>query len=229
MNENDFDAIVLLSGGLDSVVSVSYIINKLNYNNIFALFFDYGQNTAKQELNAAKNICRFYNIVLKEIKLDFLSELTEKKPAPCINEIELDNVELCLNTAKSVWVPNRNALFLNIAASYCDKYNIKNIVIGINKEEGQTFSDNKVEFIDIQNKVFEYSTQCHPKIIAPMANYTKEQIVETGLSLNVPLKFIFSCYNSKSQKHCGKCESCKRLMRALKSNNQESIINQIFD
>ena len=72
MKMNDFDAVVLLSGGLDSVVSVAYIINKLKYNNILALFFDYGQNTAKQELNAAKNICRFYNIVLKEIRLDFI-------------------------------------------------------------------------------------------------------------------------------------------------------------
>lgn len=229
MKTNDFDALVLLSGGLDSVVSVAYIINKLKYNNILALFFDYGQNTVKQELNAVKNICRFYNIVLKEIKLDFLSELTGKTLAPCVSESELDDINLCLNTAKSVWVPNRNALFLNIAASFCDKYKIKNIVIGINQEEGKTFPDNKIEFIELQNKVFEYSTQCHPKIIAPMASCTKEQIVEVGLNLKVPLDNIFSCYNSKSQKHCGKCESCKRLMRALKNNNQKSLINQIFD
>lgn len=229
MKINNFESVVLLSGGLDSVVSVSYIINKLNYNNILALFFDYGQNTKKQELNAVRSVCRFYNIVLKEIKLDFLSQLMEKKLAPSVTESELDDINLCLNTAKSVWVPNRNALFLNIAASYCDKYNIKNIVIGINKEEGETFSDNKIEFIDTQNKVFEYSTQCHVKIIAPMANYTKEQIVEMGLKLKTPLKYIFSCYNSKTQKHCGKCESCKRLMRALKKNNQGELINQIFD
>ena len=74
-------------------------------------------------------------------------------------------------------------MFLNIAGSFCDKYGIKNIVIGINKEEGTTFSDNKIEFIELQNKVFEYSTQSRPKILAPMANYTKEQIVEVGLKL----------------------------------------------
>lgn len=229
MKTNDFDAVVLLSGGLDSVVSVSYIINELKYNNILALFFDYGQNVVRQELEAVKSICKFYNITLKTIKLDFLEDLIDKKQAPCLEESNLDDINICLNTAKSVWVPNRNALFLNIAASYCDKYNIKSIVIGINKEEGITFSDNKIEFIEIQNKVFEYSTQSHPKIIAPMASHTKEEIVKIGMDLKTPLKHIFSCYNSTTKKHCGKCESCKRLIRALKNNNQSDLINQIFD
>lgn len=229
MKTNDFDAVVLLSGGLDSVVSVSYIINELRYNNILALFFNYGQNVVEQEFEAVKNICKFFNITLKTIKLNFLEDLIDKKQAPCLEESNLDDINICTNTAKSVWVPNRNALFLNIAGSFCDKYGIKNIVIGINKEEGTTFSDNKIEFIELQNKVFEYSTQSRPKILAPMANYTKEQIVEVGLKLKTPLKYIFSCYNSKTQKHCGKCESCQRLLRALKMNNQQDLINQIFD
>ena len=225
----NFDALILLSGGLDSVVSLSYIIHNFKYDKILALFFDYGQKVVNQELNAVHNICKFYDIDLKEIKLNFLENLIDKTEAPNINENDLDNVNICLNTAKSVWVPNRNALFLNIAATFCDKYNIKNIVIGINKEEGVTFPDNKIEFIELQNKVFEYSTLNKPKIIAPMSNFTKDQIVETGIKLKAPFEFIFSCYNSKTGKHCGSCESCKRLLRALQMNNQVNLINQIFN
>ena len=194
MKTNDFDAVALLSGGLDSVVSVSYITNELKYNNILALFFDYGQNVVRQELEAVKSICKFYNITLKTIKLDFLEDLIDKKQAPCLEESNLDDIDICINTAKSVWVPNRNALFLNIAGSFCDKYGIKDIVIGINKEEGTTFSDNKIEFIELQNKIFEYSTQFHPKIIAPMANYTKEQTLEIEM-------LLFDLYNLTDKEH----------------------------
>ena len=66
-------SIVLLSSGLDSVVSLA--ISKEEYNITLALTFDYGQKAAKREINSAKKITDFYKIDHKVIKLDW--HLTE--------------------------------------------------------------------------------------------------------------------------------------------------------
>ena len=67
-------SIILLSGGLDSVVSLA--LCKEKYNVTFALTFDYGQKSAEQEIKACKKICEYYNLQHKVIKLDWLKEIT---------------------------------------------------------------------------------------------------------------------------------------------------------
>ena len=139
------------------------------------------------------------------------------------------NIEdLGKESAKSVWVPNRNSLFLNVAGSFCDSYGYEEIIIGANKEEAQTFPDNTKEFIERINKTFEYSTQVHPLVVAPLINFDKNDIVKKALDENIPLKLVQSCYNN-TDRHCGKCESCRRLKRALEFNNCYDLIKEIFE
>ena len=95
------------------------------------------------------------------------------------------------------------------------------------KEEGQTFPDNTQEFIDRINAEFEYSTQKHPKVVAPLINSDKNDIVKLALEHNIPLEFVRSCYDS-GEKHCGKCESCTRLKNALIANNDTYYIKELF-
>lgn len=145
-------SIILLSAGLDSLVSLGLTKDKLNIT--LALTFDYGQKSAQDEINASEKICKYYNIEHKVIKLDFLKEITQTSIVSDKNlpsGHELDNPQ---ESAKSVWVPNRNGLFLNIAGSYADSYGFDNIIIGANKEEGQTFPDNTQDFIDAVNNEF---------------------------------------------------------------------------
>ena len=145
--------IVLLSGGLDSLVSLGAGIEK--YGVSLALTFDYGQKSTEYEIDASRAICEYYGIEHKVIKLDWLKTVTHTalvgdKSIP--EGAELYNLE---QSAKSVWVPNRNGLFLNIAGSIADGENYDYILIGANKEEGQTFPDNTQEFIDRVNAEFE--------------------------------------------------------------------------
>ena len=56
---------------------------------------------------------------------------------------------------------------------------------------------------------------------------TKQEIVKLGLELDIPFEYVFSCYNGNIN-HCGKCESCQRLIRALVQNNRKDIIEKIF-
>jgi 7-cyano-7-deazaguanine synthase len=89
-------AVILLSGGLDSYVSLDMAQKK--YDIKLAITFDYGQKPFREEFAAAKKIAKHYNIEHKKIVLPFLKEIK----------------------GESIWVPNRNGLFLNIAGCFCD-------------------------------------------------------------------------------------------------------------
>lgn len=223
-------SIVLLSGGLDSFVSLA--LAKEEYNIKLALTFDYGQKSIEQEIAASKRICEYYGIEQKVIKLDWLKEITQTslvsdKEIPETTLNDLSSQDFVEKSAISVWVPNRNGAFLNIAASFADSYDYDYIIFGANAEEGQTFPDNTQEFIDRINAEFEYSTQKKPKAYAPLINFSKDVIVKNAIEHSVPLELTRSCYSTK-EKHCGMCESCIRLKRALEENNCTDIINKLF-
>ena len=215
--------IILLSGGLDSLVSLGLGMQK--YGISLALTFDYGQKALEQEVSTSKNICDYYKIEHKVIKLDWLKNVTH---TALVEDKELpEGIDDPEDSAKSVWVPNRNGLFLNIAGSFADGNDYDYIIIGANKEEGQTFPDNTQEFIDRINAEFEFSTQKHPKVVAPLINYDKNDIVKQAIEHNIPLEFVRSCY-SNGKKHCGKCESCTRLKNALIANGDTHYIKELF-
>lgn len=213
--------VILLSGGLDSVVSLGLGLKK--YGIKLALTFDYGQKSAKDEIEASKKICEYYGVEHKVIKLDWLKNITH---TALVSEEDLPDT-MDENSAKSVWVPNRNGLFLNIAASFADSEDYDYILIGANKEEAGTFPDNTREFINRINAEFEFSTQKKPKVVALLINFDKNDIVKQALDNKIPLEFIKSCY-AGGEKHCGKCESCKRLKNALIANNDTFYIGKLF-
>lgn len=218
-------SIILLSGGLDSLVSLGLKKEELNIS--LALTFDYGQKAVKKEIAASEKICKYYGIELKVIKLDWLKDITQtalvsENDVPSGKELEDSSM-----SAKSVWVPNRNGLFLNIAASFADSFGYDCILIGANKEEGQTFPDNTMEFVEAVNKELLYSTMKQPKIIAPLINYTKNDIVMLALKNNIPLDLTMSCYQ-EGEGHCGICESCTRLKNALEANHDTHYIKVLF-
>lgn len=220
-------ALILLSGGLDSVVALDYVKTRMNNIDVeLALTFDYGQKAINKEIEASKKICEYYNIKHRLIKLDWLKEITNTGLVAKDKNIPKDGFNTT-QSALSVWVPNRNALFLNIAGCFCDSFGYKHIIYGANKDEGQTFPDNTENFRDKVSNLFEYSTIVHPKVTAPLINYSKDDIVRIAVEDSVPLELIWSCYESKD-KHCGECESCNHLKNALITNHSEKYIEKLF-
>lgn len=163
--------IVLLSGGLDSLVSLGLCIK--SHGVSLAITFDYGQKSAEYEIKASKNICDYYKITHKVITLDWLKEVTHTTLVNNDKVPEGDALRDGSQSAKKVWVPNRNGLFLNIAGAFADGEDYDYIIIGANKEEAQTFPDNTQEFLNRVNSEFEYSTLKHPQIVAPLINSDK--------------------------------------------------------
>lgn len=211
-------SIILLSGGLDSLACLA--ITRQKYNCELAITFDYGQKALDKEIEASKKICDFYNVEHKIIKLDFLKEITQ---TALVSDKEVPQDY----DMKAVWVPNRNGLFLNIAGSFADSYGYNYIIIGANKEEGKTFPDNTLEFAKRVEAEFEFSTLIQPKILIPLIDMDKEEIVKTVIDLKAPLELVHSCYLG-GDKNCGKCESCLHLIEALKKNDAKDFIKKLF-
>ena len=124
--------IILLSGGLDS--SVSLALNKEKDNIELALFFNYGQKSFEQEKTSVENLCKYYKIDLKIINLEWLKNITNNAlvnnelDIPSLKIEDLEDINITEKSMKNVWIPNRNGLFLNIAGSFADSFGFNKIV-----------------------------------------------------------------------------------------------------
>ena len=186
-------AVILLSGGLDSYISLVWAQTH-GYDIKLALTFDYGQRAVKEEIQASREIAKVYNIEHRVINLPFLAEISNS--ALNKEDAGLEFETLGEKSARAVWVPNRNGLFLNIAASFCDAKGYDAVIIGANKEEAATFPDNSKEFCKATEKCFKYSTNVHPTVVAPLLELNKHEIISLGVELGVDFKLLKSCYGA---------------------------------
>lgn len=209
-------SIILLSGGLDSTVNLARAVKETEV--ALAITFDYGQRAAGKEIAAASQIAAYYRVPVKVIELGFLKEITNtalvnlNETIPDMSFQELDSTR-ALETARQVWVPNRNGLFINIAASFAESLDCELIITGFNAEEATTFPDNSPAFIKAVNAALGYSTLSQVKVACYTQELDKVGIIKLGRELAVPFDLIWSCYYGDKEM-CGQCESCQRLLRA---------------
>jgi len=213
-------AIVLLSAGLDSVVSLAIARERLDVR--FAVTFDYGQRTSRQELKSARAICRYYNVLHHRLDISWLgrvskSALTQKQ------EVGIGRLLL----VNDVWVPNRNSIFLSIGAALAEAGKIRYVITGFNREEGQDFLDNSRKFVNLFNRSLALSTLNHVRVKSYVQNLNKIQIVKLGIEHKVPFELIYSCYLGKANM-CGRCLSCQRLRNALRDAGALKYLKKLF-
>jgi len=202
-------SIVLLSSGLDSTVSLAQAVRKTRV--ILALTFDYGQKAAKQEIIAAKKIAKHYKIEHKIIKLDWLAQLTK---TALVNKNKNIPKYKGKSTASAVWVPDRNLIFISIAAAFAETMGADLVITGFNREEAKEFPDNSSAFVSLLNKTLKFSTLKHPKVISYTQDLDKQGIVKLAIKVGAPLHLVYSCYEGR-KRMCDRCESCVRFKDAL--------------
>ncbi len=211
-------SIILLSGGLDSTVSMAQALQEGQVE--LCLTMDYGQRAARKEIAAASALAAYYQLAHRVIKLPFLNEVTTtslvngKGIIPEPSEESLDDPQQAAASAAAVWVPNRNGLFINIAACFAEALGCDQVVTGFNREEAATFPDNSVDFLEAINRSLAYSTANGVRVVSYTARLNKVEIVRLGQRLGVPWHLIWSCYHG-GENMCGRCESCRRLARAM--------------
>lgn len=197
-------SVILLSGGLDSTVSAA--IARCRTRPLFALTFDYGQRAARMEIRASRNICRVLKIEHKVVRLPFFADLGGLMllRAGKANAGRLRRVQ-------DVWVPNRNGLFINVAACYAEYHGAGLIVTGFNREEAREFPDNSARFVNAVNRALRHGTRNRVRVKSYVASLTKKEIYSTGKRYDAPLELVYSCY-AGGRMMCGKCASCRRLL-----------------
>lgn len=204
-------AIALVSGGLDSVVSLAKALDILDVRLV--LFLDYRQRALDRERQAVIGIASYYGLPIMEVDLGWLEGLSPPgmqsgDGAPTIAaDPKLDRLD-------DVWVPNRNGVFLNVAAAYAEKYKCELIVTGFNREEASEFPDNSKDYVQAVNASLKYSTRNSVRVESFTQDLGKREIIELGLRLRAPLANIWSCY-SAGEIMCGTCASCRRLKGGL--------------
>ncbi|MFA5795074.1 MAG: 7-cyano-7-deazaguanine synthase QueC [Candidatus Brocadiia bacterium] len=204
------DAIALLSGGLDSAVSLSIALRK-GIKVKEAVTFDYGQKAVRQEIRCARRICRKYHIRHQVFDIRWLGRLSpnalidRNKSLPSPRPGSAITKEI----SRQVWIPNRNALFINIAAAMAEARGYQHIITGFNLEEARNFPDNSIDFINAINITLRYSTLNKVKVVSFTGRMDKKAIMRRARMLKINLSDTWSCYQG-GRKPCGRCESCLR-------------------
>jgi len=212
MAKRDF-AIVLCSGGLDSVTTANFVKKDLGYEEIIILFFDYGQRTIEMERRFSKETANRLNAKFIEIninELNFLSDsLINTQESPGI----VENLKDTKEESDKFYVPCRNVIFLSYALALSESIffregKVADIFIGFKSEGKEPFPDATPEFLEKINSLSKTSCATHFKTIAPFIDKDKEEIILIGSELGVDFKKTFSCYVG-ADKHCGVCLACK--------------------
>ncbi len=206
MSENK-KAVVLLSGGLDSVTTLA--IAQQQGFECFALSFRYGQRHSA-ELQACQRIASKaqvakHHIVDLDLSLFDTSALTNHR---------LQIPELITDVIPITYVPARNTIFLSIAMGWAEAIQAEAIFIGVNAVDYSGYPDCRPEFISAFQTLCNLATKAGVeghgvKIITPLIDLSKAEIIKTGMHLGIDYSETVSCYQADIQGlACGRCDSC---------------------
>ena len=216
----DKKAIVLLSGGLDSTVTLT--IARGEGFRCYALTFRYGQRH-KLEVEAAKRVAAFlgaseHRIIDIDLAAFGGSALTD-------STIEVPKDRTGLGTPAQIpptYVPARNTIFLSYALAWAEVLGAFDIFIGVNATDYSGYPDCRPEFIAAFQKTANLATAAavagkgRYHIHTPVMNMTKAKIVLTGAKLGVDFSMTHSCYDPDRQgRSCGRCDSCRLRLKGF--------------
>lgn len=208
------DAVVLLSGGLDSATVLA--IAKNDGHALNAISFDYGQRH-RSELEAAKRVAAAagvarHVVIALDLRAIGGSALTGDIPVP---KDALDPANIPVT-----YVPARNTVFLSLALGWAEVLGAHDLYIGVNALDYSGYPDCRPEFIAEFEKLANVATkdgvEGRPfRIHAPLMQLTKTEIIRRGLALGVDYALTRSCYDPQGDKSCGHCDSCLLRRRAF--------------
>jgi 7-cyano-7-deazaguanine synthase len=203
------DAVVLLSGGLDSYTAAA--IARAEGFRLNALTILYGQRHAK-EVDAARAVATWLGVdrhVEITVGLGAFggSSLTTDAPVP--KDRPIDPTEI-----PSTYVPARNTVFLALALGWAEALGAHDIFIGVNALDYSGYPDCRPEYIAAFEQLASLATArgVHGerfRIHAPLQMMTKRDIITRGAALGLDYGLTHSCYDPEpAGRPCGRCDSC---------------------
>ena len=210
------DAVVLVSGGLDSTTVLA--IAKAEGYRVNALSFRYGQRHSV-ELEAAKRVVAAMGVerhVIADIDLRAFggSALTDSIDVP--KHGSAADLQADLGQGIPVtYVPARNTVFLSFALAWAETLGASDLFIGVNALDYSGYPDCRPEYIAAFETLANLATRAGVegtsrfRIHAPLMTLDKAGIVRRGLELGVDYGLTHSCYDPTPEGlSCGACDSC---------------------
>lgn len=197
-------ALVVCSGGLDSVVSAQYV-KEIYGMDTELIHFQYGSRAAGPELEAIKEVARFMNVKLHVRQIPAYDQTDSNLLNP---DSKIAGGEEGAEFAHE-WVPARNLLLLATATAFAEAKGFDYIVLGNNLEEAGAYPDNEPEFIARFQDLLRFAVGDSKflDVLQPVGNLMKHEIVKLGHEIKAPMHLTWSCYKA-GKLHCGKCGPC---------------------
>lgn len=201
-------AVVLLSGGLDSMVAGG-MAREAGYR-VLALSIDYNQRH-RVELDAAARVAEALDAT-RHIVLPL--DLTAFGGSALTADIAVPKDGVGTDIPVT-YVPARNTIFLSLTLGLAEVAGARDIFIGVNALDYSGYPDCRPEFIDAFQSMAALATKAgvegHPiRINAPLQHMSKADIVREADRLGLDAGLSWSCYDpTPDGKHCGLCDSCR--------------------
>jgi 7-cyano-7-deazaguanine synthase len=206
-------AVILVSGGMDSATAVYEAMDR-GYDPLF-FHTSYGQRTEDREFQCAQELA---DIVDAEDFLHVETEHLARIGASSLTDEEIDVTEADMESEEipTSYVPFRNANLLSMATSYAEAQEASAIFIGAHSEDFAGYPDCRPAFFEAFQQVIDVGTKPETEITleAPFVEWSKTDIVERGLELDVPYEHTWSCYRAE-EPACGTCDSCAFRLQAF--------------
>jgi 7-cyano-7-deazaguanine synthase len=210
-------AVILLSGGIDSSVILAMALEQ--DRACHAISFDYGQKH-KIELQSASAIAKHYGIPHQIVRINqFSFGSSALSPEGCVSTNRTES-EIASKGIPTTYVPARNTLFLAYATGIAEVNGASEIWTGPNAMD-HIYPDCRKEFLDAFQSVLNTATKQAaegraPRLITPLLELNKKQIVMEARRLAVPLHITWSCYNPQpNAQPCLICDACILRQAAL--------------
>ncbi len=196
-------AIVLLSGGMDSVTAL-YHTSK-NYELVGAITFDYGSKHNHKEIPFARWHCEQLGIPFQLVNAGFVGELFTSSLLKGDDEIPEGHYED--EVMKKTVVPFRNGIMLAIACGYCESIGAQGVVVAAHSGDHAIYPDCRTSFMDAMGEAMRLGTYEGIELMAPFVDIDKTAIAQLGHELGVDFAQTWSCYKGQDI-HCGRCGTC---------------------
>ena len=202
------DAVVLLSGGLDSATVLA--LATAQGFRCHAVTFDYGQRHGA-EMAAAKRLADAAGVAShRTVRVD-LGIIG----GSALTDAAIDVPEHGGDGIPVTYVPARNTIFLSCALGLAEVLGAEDIFIGVNAVDFSGYPDCRPEFIAAFERLANVATRVGVEggrmtVHAPLIDLSKAEIVHVGLAHGVDYAQTVSCYRADLEgRACGHCDSCR--------------------
>lgn len=208
-------AIVLLSGGMDSLVCAGLAAKE--GHELSFLHLNYGQKTSERERQAFREISQFYGVKESDRKIIDMNFLKQIGGSSLTDEaIDVKDYHGDSDVIPDSYVPFRNTIILSLAVSWAENKGATKLYIGANHEDSPGYPDCRPAYYSAFNEVVKLGTKAaNIEVLTPVISLKKKEIVELGAKLGVPFEKSWSCYKSTDMA-CGVCDSCALRLRGFK-------------